>query len=175
MKLLIVLGGWVYTVMACLGGESSLITIYQPMDGLGSGLVEIRPVTCYVHNGDSGIALGVGLVSVVNMPPDLGSRPGVERRDLNLASLCKLHFNSPDPNTDREVTLDATGFTMGKSSYEKETVVRAALECLRRSLPEGMKKFPVRLKAGEKDLEWMGKIVEQYNSCDRGKAFYVAE
>lgn len=58
--------------------------------------------------------------------------------------------------------------------YSRTSVIRASLECLRRTLPDKLIKTPVTLKAGDADMKWMSAIIREFNEHDRSKEFYSA-
>src|SRR2546422_959555 len=93
-----------------LGGESSLTTTYQPLDGLGSGAITISQVACHDWYSHSGQPTAIGLISAPNVPPTNNPKRATE--NLNLASVCGVRFGCGDIETTRELTLDATGFAI---------------------------------------------------------------
>lgn len=156
-----------------LANQSALTTTYQPMDGLDSGEVTIVPVTCH-HWYSSSVGSAVDLIHLRNVPPTDNLKEATE--DLNLASRCGLKFSTNDlgdPDAAPLIVFDATQFDEAKSGgYEKEEVVRASLECLRRCLPPPLTATKVTLKCKDSDKEWLSVIVEQFNSSPRDKAFF---
>ena len=159
---------------AVFAGESSLTITYQPLDGLGSGEITISQVTCHDWNSHSGMATAIGLISAPNVPPT--NNPTKATQNLNLASVCGVSFISSDigdPSAALELTLDATKFVIPEQfGHPRENIIRSCLECLRRCLPEKLRKTPVKLDAADSDKEWMGKIVREFNKHDRRKVFY---
>lgn len=159
---------------AAWAGESSLTATYQPLAGLGSGVIHVVQVTCHDWYGQSGQATQISLISARNVPPT--NNPEKATEDLNLASVCGLRFGTSDlgnPKAPLALELDATGFSKSEAGYSKEDVLRASLECLRRCLPEKLMKVPVTLKCKEADETWMEKLVEEFNRHDRSKVFYT--
>ena len=154
--------------------ESMLTTTYQPLDGLGSGTIKIVPVTChdwYAMGGNT----STGLISARNVPPT--NNPEKAKEDLNLASVCEVHFQTSDignPKAALELTFDATRFVVpGRIGHPREHIVRACFECLRRCLPEELLKTSVTLKCSDADKEWLTKIVTEFNAHDRTKVFFT--
>ncbi|RYD23005.1 MAG: hypothetical protein EOP88_05930 [Verrucomicrobiaceae bacterium] len=158
------------------GGESTLTTTYQPLDGLGSGEVTVVPVTCH-HWYASSAGSAVDLIHARNVPPT--DNPKEAKQDLNLASRCGLRFSTNDLGDEESapmILLDAVSFDESKSGgYPKEDIVRASLECLRRCLPEKLKSTKITLKCLDEDREWLSKIVAEFDSAPRDKPFFVAE
>ncbi len=154
-------------------GESALTTTYQPLTGLGSGDVAIVQVTCH-HWYANSAGSAIDLIHVRNVPPTDNPKEATE--DLNLASLCGLKLSTNDLGEAAAVPmilLDATQFDDSKSGgYNKEDIVRATLECLRRCLPHKLTTTKVTLKRKDSDKEWLSKIVTQFNSAPRNKVFY---
>lgn len=158
-----------------LGGESSLTTTFQPLDGLGSGKITICPVTCHDWFSHSGQATAIGLISTRNVPPT--NNPEKATEDLNLASVCGVLFNASDigdPDAALELTMDVTKFAVSKRfSHPRENIIRSCLECLRRCLPEKLLRTPLTLKAREQDKAWLAEIVKEFNAHDRSKVYYT--
>jgi hypothetical protein len=158
--------------MAAHAGESMLSTTFQPLDGLGSGTIRIVEVTCHDWYGMSGQPTGIGLISAPNIPPT--NNPKEAKEDLNLASACGLRFGCGDVDSTMELTLEATAFSVPQRfGHSPEHVLRASLECLRRCLPEKLRRTAVTLKAAGADMEWMGKIITEFNTHDRTKVFFT--
>ena len=156
------------------GGVSVLTVTWQPLDGLDEGGIQICQVVCHDWYSHGGQATAIGLISARNVPPT--NNPKEATDDLNLASLYGVHFFSSDlgdPKAKLELTLDATKFAVPEGQERpREMIIRACLECLRRCLPEKLRKTPVTLDAAAPDKEWMGKIVREFNKHDRRKVFY---
>lgn len=155
-------------------GESALTTTYQPLGGLGSGRIQIVPVTChhwYCHSGAS----AVDLIDVPNVPPT--DHPKQAKENLNLASACGVGLSTSDlgdPGAPLGITIDLTGFSVTKRfGHPREDIVRACLECLRRAMPEKLIGTPVTLKASDADLPWADPIVKEFNKHDRKKVFFT--
>lgn len=160
-----------------LGGESSLTVTYQPLDGLGSGGIQIAQVTCHDWYSHSGQATQIGLISAPNVPPT--NNPKEATANLNLASTCGVRFDASDigdPKAPLELTLAATKLVIPEDRKDqREEIIRACLECLRRCLPDQLLKTPVTLQAGDADKEWMMKIVSEFNAHDRTKVFFTPQ
>jgi hypothetical protein len=158
---------------ATLAGESALTATYQPLSGLGSGEVTVVQVTCH-HWYANSVGSAVDLIHLRNVPPTDNAKEATE--DLNLASRCGLKFSTNDlgdPDAAPLIVFDATQFDESKSGgYEKEDVVRASLECLRRCLPPALTATKVTLKSKDSDKEWLTVIVDQFNAAPRDKAFF---
>ena len=72
-----------------------------------------------------------------------------------------------------EVKIDLTKFKVPERfDHTPETVVRACLECLRRSLPEKLSKTPVTLIGAGTDKKWAVDLVKEFNAHDRRKEFF---
>lgn len=154
-------------------GESALTTTFQPLAGLGSGGVAIVQVTCH-HWYANSAGSPVDLIHVRNVPPTDNPKEATE--DLNLASRCGLKFSTNDlgvANSVPLILLDATQFDPSKSGgYDKEAIIRASLECLRRVLPTKLVATKATLKCKDEDKDWLSGIVAQFNAASRDKPFY---
>lgn len=161
------------TSAATLAGESALTTTYQPLDGLGSGEVTVVQVTCH-HWYANSVGSAVDLIHVRNVPPT--DNPKKATANLNLASRCGLKFSTNDlgdPDAKPMILFDATRFDESKSGgYEREEIVRASLECLRRCLPPVLTNTKVTLKCKDSDKSWLTAIVDQFNASPRDKEFF---
>jgi hypothetical protein len=154
-------------------GESALTTTYQPLDGLGTGVVTVVQVTCH-HWYANSVGSAIDLIDARNVPPT--DNPSEATEDLNLASRCNLRFSTNDLGAKGVVpmiVLDATKLDVSKSGgYPKEDIIRASLECLRRCLPEKLKTTKITLKSRDADKEWLPKIVSEFDSAPRDRPFY---
>ena len=154
-------------------GESALTTTFQPLAGLGSGVAAVVQVTCH-HWYANSASSPVDLIHVRNVPPTDNPKEATE--DLNLASRCGLKFSTNDLGAAGSVpmiVLDATQFDQSKSGgYDKDAIIRASLECLRRVLPAQLAATKVTLKCKDDDKEWLSGIVAQFNAASRDKPFY---
>lgn len=155
-------------------GESALTVTFQPLDGLGSGEITIASVTCHDWSAHSGMATAIDLISAKNVPPT--NNPKQATADLNLASVCGVGFGASDigdPRAPLELIMDVTEFDPSRGGgYQREQIIRASLECLRRCLPEKLRGTPVTLRAKPEDKAWIEGIVREFNAHDRGKVFY---
>jgi hypothetical protein len=160
---------------ALLGGESSLTITYQPLDGLGSGEITISQVTCHDWHSHSGQATSIGLISAPNVPPTNNPKEATE--NLNLASVCGVRFGTSDigdPKAALELAIDVTKFVIPKRfGHPRENIIRACLECLRRCIPDKLRRTPLTLKASDADKPWVNEIVREFNDHDRTKVFYT--
>ena len=170
-------------VQTAMAGESTLTKTYQPLHGHSTIGIVIAEVTCH-HWYASSASSSLDLIAVRNVPPT--DQPEMAKEDLNLASICGLKISLNDQGVQNppppEVTLDATRFALGGSLASipaeeqgevKEKIIRASLECVRRSLGTTRAKAPVKLECKEEDKEWLGKIVEEFNAHDRSKEFFI--
>jgi len=162
-----------FIIGVAYGSESTLTATYQPLAGLASGEVAVVQVTChhwYAHSAGS----AVDLIHLRNVPPTDNPKEATE--DLNLASRCGLKFSTNDLGAAQSapmILLDANQFDESKSGgYDKEAIVRASLECLRRCLPAKLVATKVTLKCGDADKGWLSRIVAQFNSAPRDRPFY---
>ena len=137
MKRTIVVSMLLAMTRVMLGGESSLTTTYQPLDGLGSSEIAIVQVTCHDWFSHSGQPTAIGLISAPNIPPTNNPKDATE--NLTLASVCGVRFVASDigdSQAPRELMLDATNFVIPKRfGYPREKIIRSCLECLRLCLP----------------------------------------
>lgn len=157
-----------------IAGESALTTTFQPLDGLGSGVVTVVQVTCHHWNAMSSVGSAVDLIHARNVPPT--DNPAQATQDLNLASRCGLRFSTNDLGAAGAVPMiimDVTKFDDSKAGgYPREDIVRASLECLRRCLPEKLRSTKITLSCRDADREWLSKIVSEFDSAPRDKPFY---
>jgi hypothetical protein len=157
-----------------IAGEAALTTTYQPLDGLGSGVVTVVQVTCHHWHARSGAGSAIDLIDVRNVPPTDNRTQATQ--DLNLASRCGLRLSTSDLGAADAVPmilLDATKFDDSKAGgYPREDIVRASLECLRRCLPEKLKSTKITLSCQDRDKEWLSKIVSEFDSAARDEPFY---
>lgn len=170
-------------VQTATAGESDLTKTYQPLTGAATGGIVIAEVTCH-HWYSNSASHSVNLIQARNVPPT--DMPEMAKEDLNLASLCGLKFRMSDLGGGEAplVTFDATGFVMPQGWLEgspdggvgsRDSIVRASLECVRRCVEGRPEKTPVKLKCKEEDREWLGKIVDEFNACDRSKVFFKSQ
>lgn len=173
MKLSAVLANFIVLANSALAGESALTTTFQPLDGLGSGRIQIVQVTCHHWHANSASS-AVDLIDIPNVPPT--DNPEQAKENLNLASVCGVKLSTSDlgaVGAPLEVTMDLTKFSIPKRyGYPREDIVRACLECLRRTLPRKLHGTPLTLKASDADLSWVAPIVAEFNKHDRAKEFY---
>ncbi len=174
MKSLLLVTFLFISVRLCWAGESSLTVTFQPLDGLGAGDVVVSQVTCHDWSAHSGMATAIDLISAKNVPPS--NNPKEATQDLNLASRCGVGFGASDlgdPKAKAELIMDVTEFDVTKGGgYEREEIIRASLECLRRCLPEKLVNVDVTLRCVESERGWLEKIVAEFNAHDRTKVFY---
>jgi hypothetical protein len=158
---------------AAFAGEAGLVRTYQPLYAFEGDGPLIEPVTCYVHSISGGSTNAMTLISAENHPPTRSEhKPG----DVNLTSIYGIEFTqvnggSPDPT----VTLDATHIKKAEGtsgSHDREVVVRASLECLRRTRPEKIAKLPIKLACRDEDRAWLEPIVKEFNKHDPAKVFF---
>ena len=171
MKLTYIVAVCLAVCLPAVGGESALTRTFQPVDGLGAGVVRIIPVVCWDWYAMSGQPTAIPLITAPNKPP---TNAPEAITDWNLASRSGIRLTVGDFDQNPSVILDATGFNAEHTGgYPKEDVVRATLECLRRVLPEKHRKIRVTLRVSESDSHWVRPIVEKFNTSDRSKAFYA--
>ena len=158
-------------------GESSLTMTYQPLDGLGSSTIHIMQVACHDWYSHSGQPTAIGLISAPNVPPTNNPKEATE--DLNLASVCGLRFVASDigdPKAPLALTLEASKFEIPKRfGHDRDQVLRACLECLRLTLPDKLRTTPVTLVCAESNMEWMSKIISEFNTHDRSTSFFKSD
>ena len=52
-----------------IAGESALTTTYQPLDGLGTGVITVVQVICHHWNAMSSVGSAIDLIDIRNVPP----------------------------------------------------------------------------------------------------------
>ncbi len=176
MKTILAISSIWVIASAAIAGESALTTTYQPLAGLGSGVVKVVQVTCH-HWYANSAGSAIDLIHVRNVPPT--DNPQQATADLNLASISGIRFSTNDLGaigSEPFIVLDATKFAHHKSGkYPKEDIVRASLECLRRCLPPQLMTTAVTLKCVDADKVWLSKIVNDFNSAARDQPFYESK
>jgi hypothetical protein len=151
------------------GGESMLTQTYQPLDGLGSGGIQIAPVICYDWNALSGMPTAIGLITAKNIPPNNSSKP-VD--DINLASASGLRFSVTEEGRKTVVIIDCTGLHSNTfNSSSEEQVLRATLECLR--LVEGKRLDQMILRSVLKPVgqEVIGDMITEFINHPKDREF----
>jgi hypothetical protein len=157
----------------CIGlpafaGESGLLRTFQPLDGTGAGWISIEQVTCFVSNFSSGEVSAIRYISTKNVPPTQSEK---DSGDLNLASTRHIYFNCQDSEGEEpKLSMNAERFV--DRGFPREEILKASLECLRRVLPAKLLKTELTFTASPENREWMGKIVFEFNHCDKSKEFY---
>ncbi len=168
MKIFIaaVLGLWM--AAPALATEAALVRTYQP---LGLDQITIEQVTCYVWNAQTSVDDAIRYISAKNVPPNFAKEPS---GDLNVASTSHLFFESDLGYGVPKLVMKADEFVVTEG-FDREAIVKACLECVRRVLPAKMLQTPVTFSASAENQEWMGKIVDEFNRHDRSKVFYGAQ
>ena len=171
MKAVITASTCLWMVMNAFAGESSLTKTFQPFDGLGAGEIFIVEVTCHDWNSHSGQPTAIGLISAKNVPPTNSDQA---KCDINLASASHIYFGCQDIEATVPNLVMAADKFVAARGYPRENILRASLECLRRVLPVKLIKTELTFTASPENREWMGKIVSEFNHCDKSKPFYEA-
>jgi hypothetical protein len=168
------------SLSACsaFAGESVISMTYQPLNGLALANIKIVPVACHDWHAHSGGIRSIGLISAKNVPPTNNEREATY--DLNLASICSIHFSTNDIGAadppPLEITMDLSEFSVPKNlSQKREDIIRASLECLRLCIPDKSKKVPLILECNEADKPWLAPIVAEFNKHDLNKVFFKPE
>lgn len=174
MKSIFILSLFTALTRVLFGGESALTVTYQPLDGLGSVRVVISQVTCHDWYSHSGAATAIGLISAPNVPPT--NNPEKATEDVNLASICKVHFEASDignPSAPLGLTMDLTKFSIPENiGQTAEEIIRSSLECLRRCLPAKLRNTALTFKSKDSDRAWVDVIVREFNVHKRHKVFH---
>lgn len=156
-------------VIPVFAGESGLIRTFQPLGGIAAPGISVESVTCYVSNFHSHHVTPIEYISTENVPPTNSDKAS---GDLNLASTSHIYFECQDADVKKpKLSMHADEFVI-PVSYKREDILRACLECLRRVLPPEHLKTELSFTSSPENREWMGKIVSEFNHCDRGKEFY---
>jgi hypothetical protein len=167
MKILFAQLASIFLMLPASAGESGLLRTFQPLGN--SGGISVEAVTCFVSNFHSGGQTPARYISAANVPPNFMDRPP---EDLNLASLSHIYFHCDDPEAkDSVLSMNAERFSV-PISYKREDILKASLECLRRVLPPEHIKTELTFTSSPEDREWMGKIIAEFNQCDRSKEFF---
>jgi len=155
----------------CRAGETSLTTVYQPLNGFGAEGPFVLPVVCKDHDSHSGMSRG-GLITKPNLAPT--NDPG-GASDINLASVAGIVMGHDIPEPGKQVlSIDCSKAVEKPDGFELPTVFRAALECLRLTFPEEIEKAELRFTIPE-GMGGCRKIADEFLKHDKRKPFYKAE
>jgi hypothetical protein len=150
--------------------EPRLVLTYQPLDGQGSGEVEICPVTCHDKHGHSSFPNEIPLITAKNIPPNNSS---VELDDHNIANRAgiKLSLNEDEAGKLR-VQLDLTGVAVDENFIctEKE-IVGATLECMRRAVGAKLDRIKIDVKTKPSGQEELKNLVASFIKHPKKKPF----
>ena len=151
-------------------GEPGLVLSYQPLDGQGSGELQIMPVTCHNMHGHSPYPSEVSLIAAKNIPPNNSNQ---ELFDHNLASQAGIRIDlEDDPKGGFTITLDLTELNVTEDFLcTPEELIAATLECIRKTLGTPKYKYTLRCKTKDHGQEKLQKIVERYQKHPKNKPF----
>jgi hypothetical protein len=166
----IVLASWF--ALPSFAGESGLIRTFQPLDATGAGWISIEQVTCYVSNFDAREVSAIEYISTKNLPP---TRSEKGSGDLNLASTSNIYFDWEAAEGKAPKLFMGADRFVATRSFPREEILKASLECLRRVLPDKLVKTELTFSSSPENHEWIGKIVSEFNHCDKSKEFYKAK
>jgi hypothetical protein len=168
-SLLIALGLQVASLFAS-AGESALVLTYQPLDGQGSGEVQICPVTCHDMFGHAPLPVDISLIVAKNIPPTNSNVP-LDEHNMAAAAGIKITVEEGE-NEQIIVQLDLSGMTVDKDFIctEKE-IVGATLECMRLAAGAKLDKMKIEVKTKPQGHEELKKLVATFIKHPKKKPF----
>ena len=159
-----------FGMLFAAAGEPGLVLTYQPLDGQGSGEVEIRPVTCHDKHGHSGFPNEIPLIAAKNIPPN---NSNTELDDHNVANCAGIRISLDEDETGKFIIhLDLTGVNVDENFIctEKE-IVGATLECMRRTSGVKLDKMKIQLKTKPEGQAELKKLVASFVKHSKKKPF----
>jgi hypothetical protein len=170
LHFLFAIAGLHFGALCAAAGEPRLVLTYQPLDGQGSGEVEICPVTCHDKHGDSGFPNEISLIAAKNIPP---SNSNTELDDHNIANRAGIKISLDEDGAGKFlVQLDLTGMTVDENFIctEKE-IVGATLECMRRAVGAKLDRMKIEVKTKPAGQEELKKLVVSFIKHPKKKPF----
>ena len=151
-------------------GEPGLVLTYQPLDGQGSGEVQICPVTAHDMFGHSGFPNEISLIVAKNIPPN---NSNIEVGDHNVANAAGIKISLEEGENDRIVVkLDLSEMNVDENFIctDKE-IVGATLECVRRTSGSKLDKMKIEVKTKPQGQEELKKLVAAFIKHPKKKPF----
>ena len=151
-------------------GEPGLVLTYQPLDGQGSGEVQICPVTAHDMFGHSGFPNELTLIAAANIPPN---NSNMEIDDHNVANRAGIKISLEEDEFGKMVVrLDLTGLDIDENFIctDKE-IVGATLECMRRASGLKLDKMKIQVKTKPVGQDELKKLVATFVKHSKKKPF----
>src|SRR6478735_7926877 len=151
-------------------GEPALALTYQPLDGQGSGEVEIYPVTCHDMYGHSPFPNEISFIVAKYIPP---TNSTIEIGEHNMAAAAGIKITmEEDENLRIIIQLDLSGMNVTPEFIctEKE-IVGATLECMRRVSGTKLDKMKIEVKTKPQGQEELEKLVATFIKHPKKKPF----
>lgn len=153
-----------------LANESALITVFQPMDGLGTGEIHIESVPCHDPFPNADPPSDVQLITAKNIPPTTEKRP---LDDHNVASGSRLKIVSEEGEDGKHtIHLDCSLMKVPERfGFSEAHVVAATLECLRRTAGDRWPNLKLMVKYKKKGQDAVRKVVDDFLKHPKDKEF----
>jgi hypothetical protein len=162
------------TILICIaarlsfGGESNLTQTYQPLDGLGSGEIEIAPVMCHDWYSHSGFPTAIKLIGAKNIPPTNAPQPV---GNINLAFESGITLSCSEEAPGRIVIIigcDALHTPQGRDELQ---IVGATLECLRLVAGDRLNQMTIQAAVKPAGQEAIKKLIDDFIKHPKDKPF----
>ena len=159
-----------FTALIAAAGEPGLVLTYQPLDGQGSGEVQICPVTCHDMYGHSPFPNEISFIVAKNIPPN---NSNIEIGEHNMAAAAGIKISLREDDKGKIVVqLDLSGVKVDENFIctEKE-IVGATLECMRRVSGTKIDKMKIEVKTKPQGQEELKKLVATFIKHPKKKPF----
>jgi hypothetical protein len=151
-----------------LASETALTTVDQPLEGFGSGEIQLVRVACKDHHASSGLS-GAGLITTANLAPANGPEGA---SDINLASIAGIKFSYFETSpTQPGFKIDCSAAVKEPNGRELVEVFRAALECLRLTETATLSKAELRF-VFQPEANDLKQIADEFLKHDKTKPFF---
>ena len=162
--------GLQFGALLASAGEPGLVITYQPLDGQGSGEVEIYPVTCHNMHGHSSFPSEISFIVAKNIPP---TNSNIEIGEHNMAAAAGIKITLEEDEKEKVVVqLDLSEMNVSPEFIctEKE-IVAATLECMRRVSGTKLDKMKIEVKTKPQGQEELKKLVATFIKHPKTKPF----
>ena len=157
--------------------EPGFVTSFQPLGRMAGNDLRIAQVTCISKwaFSDDDRTVPIYLIHRPFHPP---TDTDAKSHNCNLASVVGLTFKVDSTLRDElKIVLDASSLKTEKETLEvagvdRELVIMASLECLRRCTPHKLKNLKVIVIAKDEDKQAVEKIVQNFNQHDKATPFF---
>lgn len=151
-------------------GEPGLVLTYQPLDGQGSGEVQICPVTCHDMYGHSPFPNEISFIVAKNIPP---TNSNIEIGEHNMAAAAGIKITLEEGENDKIVVqLDLSEMNVDDNFIcTAKEIVGATLECMRKVSGTKLDKMKIEVKTKPQGQEDLKKLVETFIKHPKKKPF----